>query len=89
MIVYVSGRPEGARAITEDWIARNVGVKGALYLRATDDNRRDAVIKREMYEAHIHQVHNVIAVFDDRDQVVAMWRSELGLTCFQVGYGDF
>jgi hypothetical protein len=27
-------------------------------------------------------------IFDDRDRVVAMWRS-LGIPCFQVAKGDF
>ena len=31
---------------------------------------------------------DVFAVFDDRQQVVDMWRSN-GLTCFQVADGDF
>ena len=31
---------------------------------------------------------DVFAVFDDRNQVVDMWRSN-GLTCFQVAKGDF
>lgn len=88
-IVYLSGRPEEARAITTDWITRHVGVDGPLYLRASSDMRKDAIIKREIYEAHIRKQHHVIAVFDDRDQVVAMWRKELRLTCFQVAYGDF
>ena len=30
----------------------------------------------------------MVGVFDDRDQVVQMWRS-LGLTVFQVADGDF
>jgi hypothetical protein len=33
-------------------------------------------------------VDNVAMVFDDRQQVVDMWRSN-GLTCFQVADGDF
>ena len=32
---------------------------------------------------------NILFVMDDRDQVVSMWRNELGLTCFQVAEGDF
>ena len=31
---------------------------------------------------------DVVAVFDDRDKVVNMWR-ENGLTCMQVAYGNF
>ena len=33
-------------------------------------------------------VDNVAMVFDDRNQVVDMWRKS-GLTCFQVADGDF
>jgi hypothetical protein len=33
-------------------------------------------------------VDKVAMVFDDRNQVVDMWRSN-GLTCFQVAKGDF
>ena len=33
-------------------------------------------------------VDNVAMVFDDRQQVVDMWRQN-GLTCFQVADGDF
>ena len=33
-------------------------------------------------------VDNVAMVFDDRNQVVDMWRSN-GITCFQVADGDF
>ena len=33
-------------------------------------------------------VDNVAMVFDDRNQVVDMWRQN-GLTCFQVADGDF
>ena len=32
--------------------------------------------------------HEVVAVFDDRDKVVKMWR-EIGLTCMQVAPGNF
>jgi hypothetical protein len=28
-------------------------------------------------------------VLDDRNQVVDMWRNDLGLTCLQVDWGDF
>jgi hypothetical protein len=28
-------------------------------------------------------------VFEDRDQVVRLWRDELDLPCFQVAWGDF
>ena len=33
--------------------------------------------------------YDVAGVLDDRDQVVKMWRNELGLTCLQVAEGNF
>ena len=41
-----------------------------------------------MYEENIEGKYNVVTVFDDRNQVVEMWRS-LGLSVCQVNYGDF
>lgn len=88
-IVYISGRPESARKLTTEWINRHVGVKGDLYLRADDDQRKDAIIKRELYESLIAPIFEVVGVLDDRQQVVDMWRDELGLHCFQVAAGNF
>jgi hypothetical protein len=88
-IVFVSGRPESARSITEDWLRKHLGVDGELHLRPDLDFRQDAIVKREIFEAQIQPHHEVVFVLDDRDQVVKMWREELGLTCLQVSYGDF
>jgi hypothetical protein len=57
-------------------------------MRQTDDNRKDSIIKEEIYDAHIRGKYNVLFVLDDRDQVVQMWRS-LGLTVLQCNEGDF
>ena len=59
-----------------------------LHMRKTDDFRKDAIIKEEIYREHIEGKVNVLCVLDDRNQVVDFWRS-LGLTCFQVAPGDF
>ena len=59
-----------------------------LFMRKKDDYRQDAIVKKELYEEHIKDKYYVEAVFDDRDQVVNMWREE-GLLCCQVYYGNF
>ena len=59
-----------------------------LYMRKTDDFRKDAIIKEEIYSNHIEGKYNVLMVLDDRNQVVEFWRAK-GLTCFQVATGDF
>ncbi|WP_328851740.1 AAA family ATPase [Micromonospora globbae] len=88
-VVFCSGRDASARADTVAWLARHVRVPYlALHLRAVGDSRKDSVVKREIYEREIRDRYRVVGVFDDRVQVVRMWRA-LGLTVFQVADGDF
>ena len=60
-----------------------------LFMRKEGDHRPDYKVKREMLigiQAHFHQRPDM--VFDDRQQVVDMWR-EVGIRCCQVAKGDF
>ncbi|NQY58524.1 AAA family ATPase [Cognatishimia sp.] len=59
-----------------------------LQMRKQGDNRKDCIVKKEIYENYIEPYYSVLCVFDDRDQVVNMWR-DLGLMCLQVDKGDF
>ncbi len=87
-VIYCSGREASARVDTAMWIAEYVEVPGELRMRAEGDRRRDSIVKRELFDTHIRDRFNVRRVYDDRQQVVDMWRA-LGLTCFQVAPGDF
>jgi predicted kinase len=88
-IVFCSGRDAVCRAQTEAWLELHVGVPyEALFMRPKGDNRKDAVVKREIFDREIRDRWRVVGVFDDRRQVVRMWRA-LGLTVFQVAEGDF
>jgi hypothetical protein len=88
-VLLVSGREERWRPETERWLARHEITYDALYLRPTGDRRKDTVVKRETFERHIAGQFTVLVVFEDRDQVVRMWRDDLRLPCFQVAWGDF
>lgn len=89
-IVFCSGREAVARKATAEWLAVHVARRPGepLLMRAEGDRRRDSIVKRELFDAHVRDHFNVRYVLDDRNQVVDMWR-ELGLTCFQVAPGDF
>jgi len=88
-IVFCSGRTDDSRAATEAWLAQHVGVPyAALHMRKTGDTRKDSIVKREIFDRELRHAWHIIAVFDDRNQVVRMWR-ELGLTVFQVADGNF
>jgi hypothetical protein len=88
-IVIVSGREDRWRAETERWLARHSVTYDELFMRRAGDRRKDTVVKREIYERHIAGKYVVRVVFDDRDQVVRLWRDELELPCFQVAWGNF
>lgn len=87
-IIITSGREEKTRKDTETWLKQNKVPYSKLFLRKTGDNRRDASVKKEIYNTEILPYYNVNFVLDDRNQVVAMLR-ELGLTVFQVAEGNF
>ena len=52
------------------------------------DQRKDSVIKQELFDKYVADKYNVLFVLDDRNQVVDFWRS-IGLTCYQVAPGNF
>lgn len=88
-IVFLSGRTADARDATAAWLATNVGVTySGLHMRASGDNRKDFIVKAELFNQHVRDEWHVLGVLDDRTQVVDMWRS-IGLTCLQVAEGDF
>jgi hypothetical protein len=85
----MSGREDNARAATLRWLEKYKIPFQQLHMRATDDKRKDSIIKKELYEAKVKGKYFVQFVLDDRNQVVDLWRLELGLPCLQVNYGDF
>lgn len=87
-ILFVTGRPDEYRGLTEDWFEKHFIDRGFLFMRKTGDFRKDCIVKQEIYENEIKPNFNVVLCIDDRKQVVDMWRS-LGLECWQVADGNF
>lgn len=87
-IVVMSGRDESCRAETEQWLTDNQVPHRELFMRPAGDMRKDSIVKAELFDKHVRYRYNVRGVFDDRDQVVQMWRA-MGLKCFQVQPGNF
>lgn len=88
-IVLVSGRDESCREQTEEWLERHdLSFYTDLLMRPANDYRKDSIVKEEIFWRDIAPRWRIHGVFDDRDQVVEMWRS-LGLPCFQVAPGAF
>lgn len=87
-IVYMTGRDAAHRNVTAEWLAVNGLIAHELHTRPLGDKRKDSTVKHELFNTHIRGKYNVIGVFDDRNQVVEMWRA-IGLTVLQVADGDF
>lgn len=93
--LFLSGRTEGCFGETWKWLREYVipetpqGLQGLLFMRPKGDNRKDSIVKRELFDRNVRQHYNVMFVLDDRQVVVDMWRDELGLTCLQVAPGNF
>jgi acid phosphatase class B len=89
-IAFVTGRSYGYRVITQEWIEDVLGIPAEeqdIYMRNERDFRSDVVIKKEIYETYLSE-REILLALDDRDQVVAMWRS-LGFRCWQVQPGAY
>ena len=88
-IIFISGREQYLESLTRQWLAQFFDFEFDVLLRQNGDYRKDSIIKKELYLKHVELEYQTIAVLDDRDQVVRMWRNELGKTCLQVAEGDF
>lgn len=86
-VIYLSGREDKYKEVTEDWLEKHTGNKvETLIMRKTGDHRPDDIVKRELFNQYIKDKFNVLGVFDDRDKVVKMWQRE-GIFVFDVSQG--
>lgn len=98
VIIFLSGRESSCREDTLAWLEKHLELSQAefllgtwweLHMRTEGDKRQDRIIKGEIFDDKIRNRFNVLATYDDRDQVVSLWRQEFELDCFQVNYGNF
>lgn len=92
-VIFLSGREDSCREKTLQWLQKNVDIIYGtllpnLYMRKTGDQRKDCIIKKEIFDEYIKDKYYVEFILDDRNQVVDMWRN-MGLICLQVADGDF
>lgn len=89
-----SGRSDEVREKTVAWIAEHTTFMSweldtALVMRQAGDYTADDSLKRKWLDFMLPcDRRRLVAVFDDRDRVVQMWRDE-GIACFQVAPGEF
>jgi phosphatidate phosphatase APP1 len=87
-VIYVSGRSDECSFETESWLDTHKLPVGPVYMRKAGDHRPDNIVKGELLDKVMADGYRPIMAFDDRNQVVKMWR-ERGVPCAQVAEGDF
>ncbi len=88
-VLFCSGREDKYKEPTIKFIEKYLpGLEYQLFMRKSGDMRKDSIIKEEIYRNNIEGKYYISHIYDDRVQVVSLWRS-LGLTCFQVAPGEF
>jgi len=93
MIAILSGRSKGTELTTKSWLNMNNVPYHIIKMRPTskewmympDDELKQHWLD-DLFPGDIRD--RIVAVFDDRQKVVDMWRKN-GLTCMQVAPGDF
>jgi hypothetical protein len=89
-----SGRSDEVRDKTVEWLAYHTSFMRhdfdtVLTMRCEGDFTADDILKKQWFdEMLVDDKRRLVATFDDRDRVVAMWRAA-GVTCFQVAPGEF
>lgn len=87
-IIISSGRNKSQMDITVEQINRNGLTFDAIFMRSDQDWRQDFIVKEGMLKKMQDAGFDPTMAFDDRQQVVDMWRRH-GLTVMQVDIGDF
>lgn len=88
-VFILSGRSCKVRDKTVTWLKENLlfGYE-KLWMRPENNCIPDEQLKQNWLNQLLIDGYNILAVFDDRNKVVDMWRKN-NIPCFQVNYGDF
>ena len=95
-VCICSGRSDEVQEETIEWLKlQGIDTKLIiLIMRKDGDYRPDTIVKDEMLTSVLNRLNNSKEItwnpiiFEDRKQVVDMWRSK-GFTCYQVAPGEF
>jgi len=88
-IIWIfSGRSDVVRENTAEWLHANGVPYNFLKMRKEGDYTPDDMLKASWIDEFKLTPNQVVAIFDDRQRIVDMWRKK-GFTCLQVAKGDF
>ena len=74
-VLVVTARLHRYRNLTAMWLALNGVPSDGMWMRADQDFRPDVAVKADILK-RIRGLYTVVGAWDDRPEVVALWRSE-------------
>lgn len=82
-IIVVTARREEWRAHTSYWLAKNMVIHDALFMRGNKDYRPDYEVKQDILD-HIKLFWDVYHAVDDNPKVIKLWE-ENGIPTTKIG----
>lgn len=74
-VVIVTARDARFEGPTRDFLVRNDIPFDAIFMRPWGDQRRDTVVKDEIFDAIVEQGYEPILAIDDRNDIAEVWRA--------------
>lgn len=87
-VIIMSGRKDSCKEHTETWLHEHNVSYDYIYMRNSDDNRKDWIVKDELVREFVSPFFHIVFCLDDRNQVVNHYR-DMGYKVLQVAPGDF
>lgn len=83
-IIVMSGRDSVCRQETENWLVKHNVPYSKMFMREAGDQRKDSIVKNELFWQHVAPYYDIECVIDDRPQVVRQWLT-IGLKTVTLG----
>jgi phosphoglycolate phosphatase-like HAD superfamily hydrolase len=74
-VLYLTGRPERNRRLTQRWLARHGLPAGPLHMRPDGDHRPARYVKREVLR-ELARTREIASIIDDDPSVVALLEAD-------------
>ena len=81
-IIFISGRPEEYRQITETWLRKYFNFEFEILMRPEKDKRDNVEVKKYLFNFHLKD-REIKLVFENDEDLCSLWRSK-GLEVFKV-----
>ncbi len=81
-IVFLTGRPEKYREMTNDWLSKYFEDGFSLLMRKDDDLRNKIIVKEEIFHGNFQKTQ-IKACFENDPQLIELWQ-RLGLNVIDI-----